>query len=158
MQLNQRNDRIATLESDNANLTAKAAYSGIRADLTEKEIEEKKVELNNLQRQIAEMKAELNRLGGLRDRAIANKPRVPAVDEKGKVTSVADNLAVISLGSDHGIEAGHILQVYRLLPAPQYLGTLTISRAETHRSVGLFQPAGRNMVVQVGDTVDTKIR
>jgi hypothetical protein len=86
------------------------------------------------------------------------KPRVPSVDEKGQVTSVADNLAVISLGSDHGIEPGHILQVYRLLPAPQYLGTLTISRAETHRAVGLFQPAGRNMVVKVGDTVDTKIR
>lgn len=157
LQLNQRNDRIAKLETDNANLLAKATFSGIRADLTEKEIEEKKVELSNLNRQVAEMKAELNRLGGLRERAMANKPRVPAVDEKGTVTSVADNLAVISLGSDHGIEPGHILQVYRTNPTPQYLGTLTINRTETHRAVGLFQPTGRNATVQVGDTVDTKV-
>ncbi len=158
VQLNQKNERIAKLESDNANITAKSTYNGIRADLTEKEIQDKKVELADLTRQVGEMKAELQRLGAVRDRAAPNKPRVPTVDETGRITDVADNFAVISLGSDHGLEPGHILQVYRTSPAPQYLGTFIVQRAETHRAVGVFQPIGRNAIVKVGDSVNTKIQ
>jgi prefoldin subunit 5 len=156
VQLAQKNDRVARLESDLANLSAKEKYASIRADITEKEIEEKKVELANLNRQIGELRAELQSLGALKSKVAGMKPRVPTVEQVGKVTSVADNLAVISLGSDHGLEVGHILQVYRTVPSAQYLGTLTINKTETHRAVGLFQPSGRN-VVKVGDTVDTKI-
>jgi hypothetical protein len=157
VQLAQRNDRIAKLESDLSGVNAKETYARIRADLTEKEIEEKKVELANLTRQVGEMKAELQSLGALKPKTAGMKPRVPSVEQKGEVTSVAENLAVISLGSDHGIEIGHILQVFRTTPEPQFLGTLTINRTETHRAVGNFQPAGRNMTIKVGDKVDTKI-
>jgi hypothetical protein len=86
-----------------------------------------------------------------------SQPRIPAVEQIGKVTAVEDHLAVISLGSEHGLEAGHILQVYRTMPNVQYLGTLTINRVETHRAVGIFEPAGKDSTIKVGDTVDTKI-
>jgi hypothetical protein len=157
VQLAQRNDRIAKLETDLAGVNAKETYARIRADLTEKDIENKKVELADLTRQVGEMRAELQSLGALRSKSASMKPRIPTVEQVGKVTSVAENLAVISLGSDHGLEIGHILQVYRTAPDVQYLGTLTVNKVETHRAAGLFQPSSRNMVVKVGDTVDTKI-
>lgn len=157
VQLAQRADRVAKLETDLANMSAKERYASIRSDISEKDIEAKKVELADLTRQVGEMKAELQALGALKSKSASMKPRVPTVEQVGKVTSVAENLAVISLGSDHGLEPGHILQVYRTTPDVQYLGTLTVNKVETHRAAGLFQPAGRNMVVKVGDTVDTKI-
>ncbi len=98
------------------------------------------------------------RLKATPEKPVKPPPSTPAKNDlTGKVTSVADNLAVFSLGSDHGVEVGQVLQVYRTTPVAQYLGTLTITRAETHRALGMFQPAGRNASIQVGDTVDSKI-
>ena len=73
---------------------------------------------------------------------------------------VSGNLAQISLGSDNGIEQGHILQVYRLGARASdavYLGTLTITRTNPHEAVGTFEPAGRGKTIAKGDRVDTRI-
>lgn len=86
------------------------------------------------------------------------RPRVPDAAVKGTVKVVADNVAVIDLGSENDVKVGWLLQVYRLKPSPQYLGTLEIQRTESHRAVGLFKSAGKDASIQVGDIVDSKIR
>jgi RNA polymerase sigma factor (sigma-70 family) len=86
------------------------------------------------------------------------EPKVEGMDERGAITSVAkDNLAGISLGSDHGLKVGHVLHVYRETPTPEYLGALVVQKTESHRSVGKFQPATQKSMIQVGDTVCTKM-
>lgn len=86
------------------------------------------------------------------------RPRVPDAAITGTVKAVADNLAVIGLGNENDLKVGWLLQVYRLKPSPQYLGTLEIQRTESNRAVGLFKPAGKDVSIQVGDLVDSKIR
>ena len=49
----------------------------------------------------------------------------------------------ISLGRNHEIKEGDVLQVYRLTPTPTYLGTLKVLRADIIESVGSFTPASR---------------
>jgi hypothetical protein len=84
--------------------------------------------------------------------------KVAPVEVKGTVTEVFDNLVTFSLGSDHGLSVGTVLQAYRLSPSPQYLGTITVTNLETHRAAGRFTPAVRNATIMKGDTVDTRVR
>ncbi len=65
--------------------------------------------------------------------------------------------AEISLGRNHEIKEGDVLQVYRLAPSPLYLGTLKIQRADVNRSVGVFSTDVRNAKIMKGDTVDTRV-
>jgi hypothetical protein len=64
---------------------------------------------------------------------------------------------VIDIGSQDGLEAGMLLQVYRSAPLPQYIGTLTIQRTESRRAVGLFKPVNKDASIQIGDIADTKV-
>lgn len=47
----------------------------------------------------------------------------------------------ISLGLDHGVTNGAVLDVYRTGAAPKYLGTVTVDRAYPQRAFGSFTPA-----------------
>jgi hypothetical protein len=78
--------------------------------------------------------------------SLLNPPALPAPkDVKGTIIAVSSNgIAVVSLGSDSGINIGNKLEVYRLdLNNPDksnYLGELVISRVEPKQSVGQFNP------------------
>ena len=76
---------------------------------------------------------------------------------KGTITGVADDLAIISIGGDHGIEVDQVLNVYRLEPTPESLGTLKIIIVDTHRAAGRFTPATKSARMQKGDKVRTNI-
>lgn len=158
-------DHELQLQNQLAAATARAEQADRHTD-SEKagaEIAKLRMERAKMQKEINERNEQLRGLleesphsfdpDGLR----RHLPRVPVVKQVGKVTSFADNLVVTDLGTDNGVELGHVLQVYRTEPEVQYLGTLMISRVETHRAAGEFKPANKNLVIKVGDSVDTKI-
>ena len=159
VQLREKDARMLAIQKENNRLSAVATFQEIRANSTDREIEQLKVDRAKLVRQIEQTNEQIRQLGGVAQGVPkADTPRIPTVETSGKIKYVEENLAQITLGSDHGLEVGHVLQVWRTDPVPLFLGTLTIRSLETRRAVGNFQPVKRNMTVQVGDSVGTKIQ
>ena len=97
------------------------------------------------------------------DRVIIRNPtdaNPPAVLVNGKVEKVEGTDMLISLGTDHGVNKNHTLDVYRLLPEPKYLGMVRILDANTHKSVARLIPSGNpafRPVLREGDLVTSKV-
>jgi hypothetical protein len=86
------------------------------------------------------------------------KPNPPPTKLDGlieKVDPKDGSLVVISVGADAGLAKGHTLEVYRLKPAPKYLGTIQIIEVTQHKAVGrLLRRANAPVVtLDVGDNV-----
>src|SRR5262245_34620590 len=157
-QVKTLNENLAKVTKDLADTSSRETFNRLRADALEKDLVETREQLAMTRRQVNELRAQLP-AGGNRG-AKENPPHVPSMDTAGTVTGVYEGLAQISLGTDNGIEQGHILQVYRLGNQPNqatYLGTLTITRTQAHAAVGTFEPAGRGKKIEKGDRVDTRI-
>lgn len=152
--LAERNNQLVKVNVDLANTTSQMTFFKLRSERLERENSQLNESLATMRRRFEELRAQA---GPVRGGAQPNQPRVPTVETTGQITSADGNIAVASLGSDNGIEKGHILQVYRMSPNPIYLGTMTVTEAHAHRSVGIFEPAGRGKSIAKGDTVDTKI-
>lgn len=153
-QLKAVNDDLVKTRKDLADTTQRETYARLRGDSLERTLSTAREELENYKRKYEEL---LARSGPSNNTpATPNIPRVPSIDTRGRVTQTDGTHAVISLGSDNGIERGHVLQVFRLNP-PLHLGTLTITKANAHEAVGDFQPSERGRRIAVGDQVDTKI-
>ena len=63
----------------------------------------------------------------------------------------------ISIGTDHGINVGNTLEVFRIKPEPKYLGTIRIVDAQAHQAVGRLTAAPRYGALAKGDIVASKI-
>jgi multidrug efflux pump subunit AcrA (membrane-fusion protein) len=84
------------------------------------------------------------------------KPNPPSEDVEGIVKKAEGDLVTISLGSDAGIAVGNTLEVYRLKPDPNYLGTIQILAVRPNEAVG--KPVTRlRGVIQPGDRVSSNI-
>jgi hypothetical protein len=79
---------------------------------------------------------------------------------KGQVQAVNKELVQISLGSDQGVNKDHTLLVYRLDPAPQFLGRILVTHNYFQYSYGkLITPRGMPpATLKVGDEVVSKLR
>jgi chromosome segregation ATPase len=90
-----------------------------------------------------------------------NAKNPPAVFVKGVVTKVLKDrgLVEVSIGSDDGVNEGNTLEVYRLKPKPEYLGTIKILEAFEHKAVGrIIRTAGvRRSPIVKNDEVASKI-
>lgn len=155
VQLNTVNEQLAQTARELAETTARETFHKLRADTNERELASTKEELVRVRRRYEELLARVPEAAT--SSVVATPKRIPSVETSGRVTGVSGNLAAISLGSDNGIEQGHVLQVYRMGANPLYLGTLTVTRTEPHRAVGTFEPAARGRVIAVDDRVDTRI-
>src|SRR5262249_50906572 len=92
----------------------------------------------------------------------SNAKNPPAVYVKGSITNVLkeSGLVEVNVGSDDGVKEGNTLEVYRLKPKPEYLGTLKILDAYHRKAVGrmLKSDGGmRRSAVIKGDEVASKI-
>jgi hypothetical protein len=94
--------------------------------------------------------------GSVEPTPAADKGRPPA-SLKGKVKAVEKSgLVSLDVGSDAGLAKGHTLDVFRLTPAPRYLGTISIVGVSPHQAVG--RATGRLAGnIQVGDQVAARI-
>jgi RNA polymerase sigma-70 factor (ECF subfamily) len=80
----------------------------------------------------------------------------PAEQVEGEVKKVQDRLVQLSVGSDAGLREGNLLEVFRLKPAPLYLGQVKVLRVTPHDAVA--QEMGRSRgTIQVGDRVASRI-
>jgi hypothetical protein len=77
-----------------------------------------------------------------------------------EVDSVNKTLVKISLGSDQGVNKDHTLLVYRMDPAPQYLGRILVTDNNFNWSYGkLVTPPGMpKATLMPGDVVVSKLR
>jgi hypothetical protein len=129
--------------------TAKAALSQVRT-LTER--------LQETQRELAKQRAGGAGVPGKQPKGA--KP--PPGDVKGKIEKIApDNpgLVTLSVGSDHGLQVGHTLEVFRLKPQPKYLGRVEILDVGPRSSVARLKgrlPKGETL--EVGDEVASTLR
>lgn len=86
-------------------------------------------------------------------------PIQPPADVQGVVKQVDGNagLVLISIGSDAGLMRGHTLQLYRLNPAPLYLGQVTVIEVSPHEAIAkLLDPKAKKQV-QKDDIVASRI-
>lgn len=76
-----------------------------------------------------------------------------ASELRGSVLRVADGLAVISKGSEQGVQVGQKLYLYRTEPQPTYLGEIEILKTEPGQAVGRIQRIQGGKAIQPGDRV-----
>ncbi len=83
----------------------------------------------------------------------------PVVHVRGKVIRIdaEQDLAEIDLGADHGLKAGHTLEVFRLQPRPEYLGMMRILQVTPQQAVGRMIGLHSKKPLEVGDSVVSTI-
>ncbi|MFL5338727.1 MAG: hypothetical protein ACJ8F7_01055 [Gemmataceae bacterium] len=148
--LTDRNTRLVKLEKDIVGFRDRAVQAEINYNQSTAKNERLALLVEDQKRQLDEFKQR-----GIQPNP--GGPRAPAAEVQGKVLEVSGSFATINLGRNHELKEGDVLQVYRLSPSAQYLGTLKIQRADVNQSVGVFTPAVRNASIMKGDTVDTKV-
>jgi hypothetical protein len=76
-----------------------------------------------------------------------------------KVNAQDSTLVQISLGSDHGMKSGYVLEAYRTEPSAKYLGKVEIVEVSAHKSVGklLTSKYTAPVTLKSGDEVASKI-
>src|SRR5439155_512641 len=93
--------------------------------------------------------------GGLSADSAGGKNPPPG-DVEGVVKKVDESgLVQISVGSDAGLARGHTLEVFRLKPAPRYLGQIRIVEVKRTEAVGrvVGRPLGK---IQKDDRVASR--
>jgi hypothetical protein len=148
-QITEANTRNLKIEKDMVTARNNETQAIIQANKLSDQNQQLRKENETFRTQLADLKSR-----GFEPR---NGAKAPPVEVRGTVTAVDGSIATTSLGKDHGVNTGDELQVFRLSPEPKYLGKLRVSIARDHDSVGTFTPAGRNMNISKGDTVDTKV-
>lgn len=154
-----REASIVRLETDNKNLRIVAVQyeSMFRAV---------KIQNENLLAQNMELEQRIaKKEAGLVSTDVAvirnpNEPNPPAVLVNGKIERVDAELVQLSVGTDHGVQKNHTLDVYRLTPEPKYLGMVRIVDANHHQSVGRLIPSGNAQFrtpLRPGDFVTSKL-
>ena len=85
----------------------------------------------------------------------------PAVFVKGTIERVdtRDGLVEVSIGGDDGLKKNHTLEVFRLSPKAEYLGTLRLVEVYHHKAVGRLQQnaIANRSPVRPGDQVASSL-
>lgn len=150
--------------------------SGLRDlnDKVRKERDEKLAESVKLEDQLAQAKAEEDRLNKrntdlvgqvaeysnrMQEEGIPLETKTPRVE--GVVLAVnANGLLEISIGSDDGLIVGHQLEIFRIsadAAAGKYLGRVTVVKTDVDRAVARLIPETRKGPIQVDDRVATRL-
>jgi chromosome segregation ATPase len=134
-------------------LTRSAAE--LRTRLTNAEVERELLKKRSaeLEERLKEAEKQLTR--PREEKKDKNPPKDP-VEGEVKDIDEASGLLTVSLGSDTGLEKGHTLEVYRLQPAPKYLGTVRVVEVAPSKAVVKF--VGKPLAPpEKGDKVASKI-
>ncbi len=100
---------------------------------------------------VAEVK---NKVNPPKREPVANPP-VIKVD--GKIEKLAGDLVQINLGTDHGLEKNHTLEVYRLQPEAKYLGMIRIVEVSATSAIARSVAPPGKAALKVGDRVTSKL-
>lgn len=155
-----REKTILEIEENNRNLRASAIADQNLAKALQTRNEYLQEQLVKLERKIATL--EVGGKGGIADvTSDPNRLNPPTVFVKGQIEKVdgKDGLVEISIGSDQGLKKYNTLEVYRLSPKAEYLGTLRVVEVYNHKAVGrLIQNTFvTRKAVRMGDQVASSL-
>lgn len=127
--------KVLQMEQEQAKTKKGLAEADIRTKTIQLRNESLMERLRELERALAPKKADPPKGN---DFPLA-KPTPPPTKVNGlieKVDPKDGSLVVISVGSDAGLAKDHTLEVYRLKPAPKYLGMIQIIEVSPNKAVG----------------------
>jgi hypothetical protein len=158
--VSDRDATILALETKNKALQDRAVAAEQSRDSLKQRNEYLLDQLELTSKKLVKLEAGGAAVGGPARSATAKNP--PTVFVRGIVTSVVRDrgLVEISLGSDQGVNEGNTLEVYRLKPKPEYLGTIKILDAHHTKAVGRImksETGARHAPIAKGDEVASKI-
>ena len=155
--------------SEQAQLDAQKEVNKYRAQVAEYKDESQRIARKNdeLTGIIRKMTEDLARQtapkgpGNARGAKGPNEANPPGVKVKGEITKVSRDagdgaglMVTVSVGADQGASPNHTLDVYRLTPAPEYLGRLRILSTTERDCVGRLITRGTaNANLKTGDIV-----
>jgi hypothetical protein len=98
--------------------------------------------------------------GAVRSPTQLNPPPAYVHGTVEKIDPEDHSLLQISVGTDAGLDINHTLQVFRLRPRPDYLGTIRIVNASPHKALGrlLPRPGMARADIRPGDEVASSIQ
>jgi len=153
-----RDKTILKIEEDNRNLRAGAIANENLAKALQVRNENLLDQLMEARKLLAEK--ESGKSGIVTAPTDPNRLNPPAVFVKGQIQEVGkDGLVEISIGSDQGLKKYNTLEVYRLNPKAEYLGTLRVVEVYNHKAVGrLMQNTfTTRKTVRMGDQVASSL-
>ena len=154
-QVNDANKMIVGLEKEKSDFRNRAVDARIAAD-QEKERNERLLEDNErLTREMQKLIAAA--ASPTPGKGVAQK-KPPLEDLEGVVeaSDAQSGYVTITLGSNHGLQKDHTLEVFRLAPKGEYLGTIRIFDVRADKAVGkpISRPASP---IQAGDRVASRL-
>lgn len=154
-----REKNILALQDDVRKYRAEAVANEAVAKQMQQRNETLLAKVQEQERQIRRMEAGVGSDIISRD---PNAPNPPAAKVRGtieKVDPVDRTLVTISVGSDLGVNKNNTLEVYRMMPTPQYLGMIRIVDANHHKAVGRLMGTGIGVprVLREGDIVSSSL-
>jgi len=92
--------------------------------------------------------------------AVVNPPVTMVKGKVERVDAKDSSLVLISVGTDHGVNNGNTMEVFRTQPQAKYLGMVRIVDASPRESVGrlVVPPGAARPQLQAGDNVWSKLR
>src|SRR5262249_25073190 len=150
----QRDDKIRDMEKRNEDDRA----ARVEAEIAMRSEQERNNQLLTENERLTGELAKRAASGSAEPSAQAGGRRNPPTEDvEGHVKKVdPTGFVSITLGSDHGLKKGQTLEVYRLTPAPKYIGVIEIIALRPNEAVG--KPVGRTIgAIQVGDMVASSI-
>jgi len=157
-QLTDARKQLASLETDNFNISKDNTELKLQKKLYEQQIRLLTEQNVSLEQNVEKMRAQLHAAATGTDVATTGdgsgvvatrEPQASAI--KGEITQVHDKLASLSIGSAQGVAAGMEFVVYR---SGQYLGKLKVTTVQPEESAGeLSQIQG---AIRSGDNVTDK--
>jgi len=131
-----REKTILKIEDENRNLRASAIANENLSKALQVRNEHLLEQVMQARRDLARLESG-NKGGNTEVSTDPSRPNPPKVFVKGQVNEVGkDGLVEISIGSDQGLKKYNTLEVYRLSPKAEYLGTVRIVEVYNHRAVG----------------------
>jgi regulator of replication initiation timing len=149
----EREQKITDIDLQMATLRDQKVQFEVQYKAAKEKLNSLMTQNEALVKENAQLKAQL---GNIQSQPTTSPRTVPPEDARGTVKTVQNELATITIGTDAGINVGNVLQVYRVRPQPEYLGTLTILAATPHEAVGRLSGPKRNQV-RVGDEVAARV-
>lgn len=159
--ITQQSEELATLREEIRRYQRESELSAAQVAQTQDQLNDALGQITLLQaenlrvgEEIARAKQLLSVNGIAWDAPLDDKP--PKLDGLVLAAS-ADGLVVISLGSDEGLRAGHLLDVFRPSNG-QYLGRIEVTQTEPDRAVCRIIPEFKNGTILRNDRVATHLR
>lgn len=139
--------RNTTLEDERVRLVIAKETAEKQRQAAENDAKLARTREEDANKRVEEVTAKYNELretggrpGGAPERAVNPPPPATPEGTRGTVEKFEGDHIEINIGIDAGVRMGAVLDVYRYGEKARYLGTLTITRVEPKKAVGVFKP------------------